>query len=553
MNGGTRAGTGLSSANAGAARSPDQARRWAFPLPGGRMRSAARRGRPWAWVLAAGLVMVAAVRAHGAADDVRAMSAQVSGPRLAWLSAAVGAQIVSLAGCAAAQRQLLVIGNTRLPWRALFGLVLASTGLARMMPAGPVTGGVWQVREYRRRGADPSTAVWAVLAGGFTSAVVLLTLLLAGAAIASTGRLPLLVGVAMVLAAGAAGLTAAPGRAHALSRLSRHHRSRPAIARIAAAAAGLSGQRAGVRWAAAVLAATAAGLAADAGVLTACFGLAGLPIPWRGLLFAYAAGQLAGRLVPLPGGLGGVEGGALGALTLTGTPPAAAAAAIIVYRVAGYWTLGAAGATVAAVLSRHRAVRPGTAPATPDRRYPGGRRAGLGPGSRRVRVPRPVAPDQRVPCADRPDARRVPAAARLPESPAAPAVRFLQSPPALLVPSCRRYRLLVSASQGVLPAGMSSRYPAGARVWAGRGRYPTVQADGAARRSARWKSRSGPRAWLNVSAILRPGLAVTTIQQPFSRAGWVTAAHIGRAVQVLTDRRVRSTSCSGANRCNRKG
>jgi uncharacterized membrane protein YbhN (UPF0104 family) len=61
---------------------------------------------------------------------------------------------------------------------------------------------------------------------------------------------------------------------------------------------------------------------------------------------------LAGRLVPLPGGLGGVEGGVLGALTLTGTPPAAAAAAVIVYRVTGYWTVGATGAAVAATLAR---------------------------------------------------------------------------------------------------------------------------------------------------------------------------------------------------------
>ena len=78
------------------------------------------------------------------------------------------------------------------------------------------------------------------------------------------------------------------------------------------------------------------------------------PWPWRGLLFAYAAGQLAGRLVPLPGGLGGVEGGVLGALTLTGISPAAAAAAVIVYRVAGYWAVGAAGTAAAATLGRRR-------------------------------------------------------------------------------------------------------------------------------------------------------------------------------------------------------
>jgi uncharacterized membrane protein YbhN (UPF0104 family) len=59
----------------------------------------------------------------------------------------------------------------------------------------------------------------------------------------------------------------------------------------------------------------------------------------------------------LPGGLGGMEGGVLGALTLTGTPPAAAAAAVIVYRVAGYWAVGATGTAAAAALALRR---PGT-------------------------------------------------------------------------------------------------------------------------------------------------------------------------------------------------
>ena len=73
------------------------------------------------------------------------------------------------------------------------------------------------------------------------------------------------------------------------------------------------------------------GLLADAGVLAACFGL-------------------AGRLVPLPGGPGGV----LGALTLTGTPPAAAAAAVIVYQMTRYHAVGATGAAVAAAHARRR-------------------------------------------------------------------------------------------------------------------------------------------------------------------------------------------------------
>ena len=287
----------------------------------GRMRVAFRRGRPWVWVLAAGVVAAAVARAPGAASDARAAVGHLAGPRVWWLGVAVAAEIVSLAGGAGAQRQLLAAGGAYLPWRTVSALVLASTGLARVMLAGPVTGGAWQVREYRRRGAGTAPGVWAVLAGGFISIVVISALLLAGAAVAGAGRLPLL-----ACAAGA----------------------------LAAAMAGGSRQPPGFRLGVGVLACTCTGLLADAGVLAACFGLAGLPVPWRGLLFAYAAGQLAGRLVPLPGGLGGMEGGVLGALTLTGTPPAAAAAAVIVYRVTGYWTVGAAGTAVATALARRR-------------------------------------------------------------------------------------------------------------------------------------------------------------------------------------------------------
>jgi uncharacterized membrane protein YbhN (UPF0104 family) len=326
-------------------------------------RFASRRARVSAWVLAAGVATATAVRVPGAVGDIRAMLATLSGLPLSWLGVAVAAQVGSLASGTVAQRQLLSAGGARLPWRTVFGLVFASTGLARLMPAGPVTGGAWQVREYRRRGAGAGLGVWAVLAGGFTSISVSLALLLTGATVAGTGGLPLLACAAAVLATAAAGLTAASAPARALSLfLDRHHHRWRALAGLTAAVAAVSRQRTGVRRATAVLGCTGACLLADACLLAACFGLAGLPVPWRGLLFACAAGQLGGRLVPLPGGLGGVEGGVLGALALSGISPASAAAAVVVYRVAGYWTVGAAGTAVAAALAR----RPGAKPPAPS-------------------------------------------------------------------------------------------------------------------------------------------------------------------------------------------
>jgi putative heme transporter len=364
MTGGARPAAGLPAAgqHEPAARPGDR------PAGQAAVPAASRRGRPWMRSLAAAAVAAAAVRAPAAASDLRAAFAHAGGLRVSWLGVAVAAEVMSLAGAAAAQRRLLSAAGVSLPWRTVSGAVFASTGLARVMPAGPAAGGAWQAAEYRRRGAGAVAGLWAVLAGGYTSTVAVSALLLAGAAVAGISCLPLLGGAAGVLAAGTAGLTAAAHHAGALSRwLSRrHHRSRT-IAPLAAAVAGLSRPDAGSGWAAAVLGCTVAGLLADAGLLAACFGLAGLPVPWRGLLFAYAAGQLAGRLVPLPGGLGGVEGGVLGALTLTGTPPAAAAAAVILYRVAGYWAAGAAGTAAAATLTRRGSRGPGMKPPTSQR------------------------------------------------------------------------------------------------------------------------------------------------------------------------------------------
>jgi uncharacterized protein (TIRG00374 family) len=62
------------------------------------------------------------------------------------------------------------------------------------------------------------------------------------------------------------------------------------------------------------------------------------------VLMGYLIGQLGG-LLPIPGGLGGIDGGLLGALVVYGLPVAATAAAILAYRVILFWlplVLGAA-------------------------------------------------------------------------------------------------------------------------------------------------------------------------------------------------------------------
>jgi uncharacterized protein (TIRG00374 family) len=54
------------------------------------------------------------------------------------------------------------------------------------------------------------------------------------------------------------------------------------------------------------------------------------------LLMGYLIGQLGG-LLPLPGGIGGIDGGLFGALVVYGTPAATTAAAVLAYRVILFW------------------------------------------------------------------------------------------------------------------------------------------------------------------------------------------------------------------------
>src|SRR5262249_57139647 len=150
---------------------------------------------------------------------------------------------------------------------------------------------------------------------------------------------------AAAVGAGAGVTGAAVCRAGAAARWLARHAGRSAWGRrLAVGLAALARHRLGSRRCAAVAAASGLGVLAEAALLAAAFQVAGMPVPWRGLLLACAAGQLGGRLVPLPGGLGGMEGGLLGALALTGVHPAPAAAAVIVYPVARDSAPGAAAA-----------------------------------------------------------------------------------------------------------------------------------------------------------------------------------------------------------------
>lgn len=74
----------------------------------------------------------------------------------------------------------------------------------------------------------------------------------------------------------------------------------------------------------------------DNAVLWACFRAFGESPALTLVLMGYLIGQLGG-LLPIPGGVGGIDGGLIGVLIVYGVPAAAVVAAVLAYRLILFW------------------------------------------------------------------------------------------------------------------------------------------------------------------------------------------------------------------------
>ena len=265
-----------------------------------------------------------------------------------WLLPALAAEAASVLSFVTLQARLLAAGGLRPPRTALAGMTLASQALSNSVPAGPAAAVVYGFRWYRRFGADDSLASWTLVGTTIFSALSLA--LLAGVGLvlatdqgASLDLVPAVLGaVVATLALGvlfvhqrplevvvrrafeiAERLVRRPRGGHErqvtvlLDRLSRVQLSTPGALRIVGWGVG--------NWLFDCI----------------CFGLAflvtGSGVPWKGLLLAYGAGQLAANLPITPGGLGVVEGSITIALSYFGGGTAADIAAVLVYRLVSFW------------------------------------------------------------------------------------------------------------------------------------------------------------------------------------------------------------------------
>jgi uncharacterized protein (TIRG00374 family) len=255
------------------------------------------------------------------------------------------------------------------------------------LPAGSVIAPVYSFRQFRRRGADPAVAGWAVVATFVAAAVALTVLAAAGLAVAGAEGASLdlvpVIGVVLLLAF-AMGAVFVQERAliwtvTVLLGLSQRLTSWPRgelasyIDRIIKR---LTAVRLSPRQVVSALSLGLANWTFDCACLAVSFLAVGAAVPWKGLLLAYGAGQLAANLPITPGGLGVVEGSLTIALVAFGGAATSTVLAVLLYRVISFWLILPTGWGALAWLAWTGRRRPWTAPAAAG--HPGSSGAGTG-------------------------------------------------------------------------------------------------------------------------------------------------------------------------------
>ena len=328
--------------------SPEELGRIADPLPTEFAPASLRRhALVVAGILAAVGAVVLLMPGLGEVRD------SLSGARPGWL---VAAAILQLGSCLSYVVAFRAVFCTHMSWRTSYEIgtsELAANSLLSVGGAGGLALGAWILR----RGGNPPGQIARRTVAFFllTSLANVTALILAGAGLASgvlsgspspaLALVPAVVGVALVAFALAL-------RAGAGSLARRLHRPRLSRA-VAALSEGVNEALAILRGRDVALLVGAAGyMLFDVAMLGACFAAFGHDVPPLGvLLLAYLIGQL-GNLLPVPGGIGGVDAGLIGTLVVYGVDPVPAAVAVLAYRTFVLWVPAALGLPALASLRR---------------------------------------------------------------------------------------------------------------------------------------------------------------------------------------------------------
>ena len=331
-----------------------------FSPPG---RGRARRAWPWLkYVVGLALAARAAWALAGRTGELSGASSYLANIRWWWLLVAIAAEAGSFVSFAIVQRRLLEAGRVRTSTARLTGVTVAATAIANSMPAGAVVSSVFAFRQYRRQGADEALAWWTLAAVFVTASVTLALVAAVGVAVAGAAGAGLdLVGVTVGVLIGALALGAVFLQRRALVwlvsaivRATRRLVGWPrgelgdhvdrVIARLTVVSLTVRQALSSVAWG-------VSNWLLDCSCLALSFLAVGVAVPWKGLLLAYGAGQLAANLPITPGGLGVVEGSLTIALVAFGGAETSTVAAVLLYRILSFWAVLPVGWTTWAAFS----------------------------------------------------------------------------------------------------------------------------------------------------------------------------------------------------------
>ena len=268
-----------------------------------------------------------------------------------WLCAAALFEIASYGSYVVMFHRVFARPGSRIGWRESYDISLAGVAASRLLAtagAGGIALSAWALLRSGMRRADVTatlTSFYAVLYGIFMAALVIVgtglrTGVLSGPAPFGLTVVPALFGGSVIATA----LLAATLPRDLGGRVGRRLSGRArAVRRLGTVAGWMATVAAGVRGALGLLRNRDPALLAalgwwafDIAVLWGCFHAFGETPPGGVIVMAYFTGML-GNLLPLPGGLGGVEGGMIGALLAFGVDGGLALAVVLAYRALAYW------------------------------------------------------------------------------------------------------------------------------------------------------------------------------------------------------------------------
>jgi putative heme transporter len=269
----------------------------------------------------------------------------------AWIAAALGFEILSFAGYVALFRAVFVRGEGAVDWRASYQITMAGLVATRLFAAAGAGGVALTAWALRRSGLDRGivacrmVAFMSILYGVYMGTLVidgvgLRTGLFPGGGGFAITIIPAIFGASVIAIMLAFSLLPEDVE----RRIERRSRGSGWIARWMTRAVRIPAvASSGVRAALSLLRSREPGILGalawwgfDIATLWAAFHAFGDAPAFTVIVMAYFVGMVA-NLLPLPGGVGGVEGGMIGALIGFGVDSGLAVVAVLVYRGFSFW------------------------------------------------------------------------------------------------------------------------------------------------------------------------------------------------------------------------